>query len=57
MRYINGNVSTWRSQILIIDMIRHNQVKLYHLKSQTLKLAEIINVSNKPTQDTSLERF
>ena len=38
-------------------MIRHPQVKLYHLNSQTLKHVEIINVSNKPTQDTSLERF
>ena len=36
---------------------RHNQVKLYHLKSQTLKQVEIMNVSNKPTQDTSLEMF
>ena len=28
-------------------MIRHNQVKLYHLKSQTLKHVEVIDVSNK----------
>ena len=38
-------------------MIRHIQVKLYHLKSQTLKQVETSNVSNKPTQDTSLEGF
>ena len=38
-------------------MIRHNQVKLYHLKSQTLKHVEIMNVSNKSTEDTSLVGF
>ena len=38
-------------------MIRHPQVKAYHLKPQTLKHVEITNVSDKPTYDTSLERF
>ena len=38
-------------------MIRHPQLKLYHLKPQTLKLVEIIKISDKPTYDTSLERF
>ena len=50
-------VFNWRSQILIITMIRHYQVKLYRLKSQTLKHVEIRNVSIKPIQETSLERF
>ena len=36
-------------------MIRHPQVKLYHLKPQTLKHVEIIKVSDKPTFDTSVE--
>ena len=30
-------------------MIGHAEVKLYHLKPQTLKNAEIIKVSDKPT--------
>ena len=38
-------------------MIRHSQVKAYHLKRQTLKNVEIFKVSDKPTYDTSLERF
>ena len=55
-------VHDWKSLDLEITdfnyrMVRPNQVKLYHLKSQTLKHVENINVSNKPTQDTSLERF
>ena len=45
-----------RSQILIITMIRHAQVKAYHVKRQTLKHVEIIRISEKPTFDTSLER-
>ena len=36
-------------------MIRHYQVEPYHRKPQTLKHVEIRNVSNKPTQGTSLE--
>ena len=46
----------WRSQILIINMIRHPQLKLFHLKPQNLKHVEIIKVSDKPTYDTSLKR-
>ena len=42
---------------LIISMIRHPQLKLYHLKPQTLKHINFIKVSDKPTYDTSLERF
>ena len=42
--------------VLIITMIRHPQVKPNHLKPHTLKHLEIINVSVKPTYDTSLER-
>ena len=38
-------------------MIRHYQVEPYHRKPQTLKHVEIINVSDKPTYDTSLETF
>ena len=34
-----------RSQILNITMIGHPQLKLYHLKPQTLELVEIIKVS------------
>ena len=56
MRYIIGKVLTWRSQILNITMIRHAQVKPYNLKPQTHKHVEIMNVSDKPTYDTSLER-
>ena len=33
------------------------QVKLYHLKPQILKHLEILKVSDKPTYDTSVERF
>ena len=42
---------TWRSQFLITTMIRHPQVKAYHLKPQTLKHVEILKVSDKPTYD------
>ena len=52
-----GWVLTGRSQILLITMIRHPQLKLYLLKRQTLKHVEFIKASKKPTQDTSLERF
>ena len=38
-------------------MIQHYQVAPYHRKPQTPKHVEIRNVSNKPTQDTSLEWF
>ena len=41
---------------LVISMIRHPQVKLYHLKPQTLKQINFRNISDKPTYDTSLER-
>ena len=34
--------------LLIITLIRHPQLKLYHLKRQTLKHVEIVNVSDKP---------
>ena len=54
--YIIGKVLTWRSQILNITLIRRPQLKLYHLKPQTLEHVEIIKVSDKPTHDTSLER-
>ena len=37
-------------------MIRQPQVKVYHLKPQTLKQVEIMKVSDKRTYDTSLER-
>ena len=40
--YVVGKVLTWRSQILIISMIRHPQVKLYHFKPQTLKYKKFI---------------
>ena len=40
---------TRRSQILIIISIRHNQVKLYHRKPQTLKHVENKKVSDKTT--------
>ena len=53
--YIIGKFLTWRSQILIITMFRHPQVKLYNLKRQTLKHVEIIKFSEKHTFDTSLE--
>ena len=43
---------TWRSQILLIIMIGHAEVKLHHLKHQTLKHVEIIKVLDKPTYDT-----
>ena len=54
--YIIGKVLTWRSQILIITMVRHPQSKLYNLKRQTPKHVEVIRTSEKPTFDTSLER-
>ena len=38
-----------------ISLIGHTQVKLYHLKPQTVKHVEIIKNSDKPTYDTSLE--
>ena len=38
---------TWSAQILIITMIRHNELKLYLLKRQTPKHVEIIKVSEK----------
>ena len=37
-------------------MVRQLQVKLNHLKPQNLKHVEIIKVSDKPSNDTSLER-
>ena len=46
---------TSRSQIFNIVMIQHVEVKLYHLKPQTLKHVEIIKVLDKPSYDTSLE--
>ena len=36
-------------------MIRHPQVKPYHLKPPNFKQVEITNVSDKPNYDTSLE--
>ena len=36
-------------------MIRHTQVKLCHLKPQTLKHLKIKKVSDKPTYDRSFE--
>ena len=36
IRFIIGKRLTWRSQILIITMMRHPHVKFYHLKTQTL---------------------
>ena len=39
-----------------INLIGHTQVKLYHLKPQTLKHVEIIKFWSKPTYDISLER-
>ena len=38
-----------------IAKIRHPQLKLYHLKPQTLKHVETTKVSDKPTYDTSFE--
>ena len=38
-------------------MTRHPHVKIYHLKRQIPKHVEIINVSEKPIYDSSLERF
>ena len=49
-------VLTWRSQILIIIMIRHHQVKPYLRRPQIHKQVEIIKVSEIPTYDTSFER-
>ena len=37
-------------------MIEHPQLKPYHLKSETPKHVEIMEVSDKPTNDTLLER-
>ena len=42
---------------LFISKIRHPQLKLYRLKPQILKHINFIKVSDKPTYDTSLERF
>ena len=53
--YIIGKLLTWKSQILNITMIRHPQLKLHHLKPQTLKHVEIIKLWDKPTYDTILE--
>ena len=38
-------------------MFRNPQVEAYDLRPQTIKHVEILNVSDKPTYDTSLERF
>ena len=38
-------------------MIGHVEVKLYHLKSQTLKRVEIIKVLDEPRYDTSFGSF
>ena len=38
-------------------MIQHHQVKVYYLKTQTLKQVEVSKVSDKPSYDTSLESF
>ena len=47
----------WKGlEIFNITMIRHPQLKLFHLKPQILKHVKIIKVSDKPTYDTSLER-
>ena len=54
-RVIFRYLLSWRSQILIITMIRHPHVKLYHLKPQTHKHVEIMKVSGKLTNDISLE--
>ena len=37
-----AKVLTWRLQILNITMIRHPQVKLYHLKPQGMLYVDII---------------
>ena len=50
-----GKPSTLRSQISNNILIRNPQVKLHHLQPQNLKHVEIIKVSDKPTNDTSLE--
>ena len=42
---------------LIISMIRHPQLKPYHLKPQNLNHVEILSVSEKPIYGASLERF
>ena len=57
MSYIIGKAFSWRSQILIITMIRHSHLKLYNPKHQTLKQVEVIKVSDKPTCHTSLEKL
>ena len=51
-----GNVLTCRSQILIVTMIGHPQLKIYYLKPQTFKHIKSINVLDKHTYGTSLER-
>ena len=38
-------------------MILHPHVKKYHLTAPTLKLKEIMIVSDEPTYDTSLESY
>ena len=53
IRYIIPKLLTWRSQILIINMSRHTQAKLNHLKPQILKRVEFMKVSEKPVYDTS----
>ena len=50
-----GKLSALRSQISNNTLIRNPQVKLHHLKPQNLKHLEIIKVSDKPTNGTSLE--
>ena len=42
--------------MVIISMIGHPQLKLYHLKPETLKHVEIIKVQHITVCDTSLER-
>ena len=41
---------------IVITVIRHPQLNLYRLKPQPLKHVEIIEISVKPTSDTSVER-
>ena len=38
MWYIMGKLLTWRSQILVTIMTGHAEVKLYHLKPETLNM-------------------
>ena len=48
-----GKLSTPRSHILNTAMNRHTQLKLYHLKPQTLKHVKIIKVSDNHSCDIS----